>query len=473
MTIKKTTLLLFLLILGCIQPAAIMAQAFLWKTNNDGWVLSKKQNSDQYEKFFAIGTWHVPGYTFTNSPDSDELTYQENATQFKKRSEPFNMLFVTPGTQKDYMSDKIHILNPFSPILHGFLDKVPGLPDGKDKDYYRAQYIKQNVNSPGFEEYLDQEIKKVLENLPNDKYIYSHIDELALGGVARWAVPSSVGAKINNRLKKQDANALLFVDLVGHCKGSTYFFEKRYLKNHNALPENPPYELVNPEARSCEIPLLGFYEAYNGSPVYQFNNGKYDYTDIDFETLKSIWYENARILASEYKGSGDVFGINAFLDFSYYPVLAGVTVDALKDALGEKVPVWLYFDGNGYAKPSSLSSQEYVNMVKCQIYTAIIHGATGILFWNDWSKSPEVFETLLPVLKELNENLVVVKLDTEQKKFTDDLQIIIKKGEKGKKYIIAANTSKAETLSIDIPHVSKKELLPLEVYVAPIETKIK
>ncbi|SHF55658.1 hypothetical protein SAMN05444274_106179 [Mariniphaga anaerophila] len=454
------------ILMSCLLVLNTQAQPFTWKVNNDGWVLSKNPDSNRYEKFFAIGTWHVPGYEFTNSQEPDEQKRQSNAALFKERTKPFNMFFVTPGYEKDYMSDKIHILNPFSPILHGYLDEVSELPDGNDKDYYRAQYIKQNVDSPEFEKYLDKKIEGVLEKLPNDKYIYSHIDELALGGVARWAVPPSVGAKINSRLKKQDREALVFVDLVGHCKGSTYFFEQRYLKNHDSLPENPPYELVDPEARNCKIPLLGFYEAHNGSPVYQFDDGKYSYTNYDFETLKSIWYENAKLLAGDYKESGDVFGINAFLDFSNYPVLTGVTVDALKDALGDEVPVWLYFDGNGYAKPSSLSSQEYVDMVKCQIYTAIIHGATGILFWNDWSKTPEVFETLLPVLEELNDNLSVVKLDTEQKTIDDDLHMVIKSGKKGEKYIMVSNTSKTETLSIGIHGVDKKELLPLEVYIA-------
>lgn len=446
----------------------LQAQKFVWKANNDGWVLSKKTGSYKYERFFAIGTWHVPGYEFTDSLHADEQSYQENAALFRKKSEPFNMLFVTPGYEKDYMSEKIHILNPVSPMLHGYIDKFSELPKGDDKDYYRSRFIKENVNNPEFENYLDSEIKKILETLPNDKYMYSHIDEIALGGVSKWAVPPVVGAKINERVKKQDKNSLVFVDLLGHCKGSTYFFEQRYQEKYGSLPEDPPYELIDPEARKCKIPLLGFAQAYNGNPVYQFSNGEYSYTDYDFETLKSVWYENTRLVAQAYKNCGDVFGINAFRDFLAYPELSGITVDALKAGLGSKIPVWIYFDGNGYAKPSTMTEQDYIQSVKCQIYTSVIHGATGILFWNDWRKTPEVFDALLPMLKELNENLHIIKLETKDRKIDNDLHIMIKENEKGQKYIIASNTSKTDVISFDIPGKNKKELLPLEVYVALI-----
>ena len=219
------------------------------------------------------------------------------------------------------------------------MDQVPGLPNGKDKDYYRSQHMKKIADTPEFEEYLDAEIKKILETLPNNQYIYSHIDEIALGGVSKWAVPPVMGAKINEKLKQNDPGALLFVDLLGHSKGSTYLFEKKYLQTHDALPEDPPYEFATPGAQDCNIPLLGFYQAYNGLPVYKFSDGKYFYSNYDFEILKSIWYENTKLVATGYKGCGNVFGINAFRDHFSYPALAGTTVDALRAGLGENTPI--------------------------------------------------------------------------------------------------------------------------------------
>ncbi|WP_418892536.1 hypothetical protein [Limibacterium fermenti] len=461
--------LVSLLLVNCSQSRKLPSSHLQWKFSDDGWVLKKEFDKNEYEKFFAIGTWHVPGYAFTDSVETDEKSYENNASLFKKKTDPFNMVFMTPGFQKDYMTDKIHIINPFSPILHHYLDSIPELPKGKDKDYYRVQYLKKVVNTADFDQYLDTEIKKVLQNLPNERYLFSHIDEIALGGVSRWAIPPSVGAKFNQKVKENDKDALIFVDLLGHCRGTTYFFEQSYLRNHDALPEEPPYELLSESARKCEIPLLGFFKSYNDMPVYQFDNGKYDYADYGFETLKSNWYENAKLIAQDYKGCGDVFGINAFWDFSNYPVLSGITVDALRAGLGADTPIWIYFDGNGYARPAGVSPEMYVELVKCQIYTAVIHGATGILFWNDWSKKPEVFDTLLPMLKELNKNLSVIELKTVDKKIDNNLHILIKQDEKGQKYIIATNTSKTDELQLIIPTIQKKELAPLEVFISPFQ----
>ena len=167
-----------------------------------------------------------------------------------------------------------------------------------------------------------------------------------------------------------------------------------------------------------------------------------------------------------YKNSGNLFSLNAYNDFYKYPILSGITVDAIKAGVGDK-PVWLYFDGNGYSKPASMSANEYVKIVKCQIYTSIIHGATGVLFWSDTSKAPYVFDALTPMLKELNENVDIFYMNTAETSIVNDLHIMIKEN-KGEKYIIASNTSKTKSVTINIPNVNKKSLAPLEVYVSGI-----
>lgn len=48
------------------------------------------------------------------------------------------------------------------------------------------------------------------------------------------------------------------------------------------------------------------------------------------------------------------------------PILAGITVDAIKTGVGN-MPIWLYFDSNGYSKPNSMPPEYYANIVKCQI----------------------------------------------------------------------------------------------------------
>ena len=102
------------------------------------------------------------------------------------------------------------------------------------------------------------------------------------------------------------------------------------------------------------------------------------------------------------------------------------------------------------------------------MYTSIIHGATGILFWNDRSNTPEVFNALEPVVKELHKNLDIVYLNTSYWKSKNDLHYMIKVKDKKHSYIIATNTSMTETIDINIPNVSKKLLKHLEVYIFPI-----
>lgn len=366
------------------------------------------------------------------------------------------------------MSEKIHVMNPFSPMLHAYLDRFDTLPKGDDKDYYRSKLMKEEVDNPEFIHYLDSQIVSLLENKTNDRYIFSHIDEIALGGVGRWAVPPATGKQIFERLKVHDPEAIVFVDLVGHAKGSSYLFEKRYLQSNSQMPDDPPYELISEDARKSKIPLLGFFQAYDGTPVYEFDEeGNYSYTKYEKETLKRIWFENLKIFAEDYSASGNVFSINAFRDFFALPELAGLTVDALKAGLGDEVPLWIYFDGNGYAKPANLSPSDYLVNVKCQIYTSIIHGSTGVLFWNDWSKTPEVFDHLLPIMEELKNNLAFIKLDTEERVVEGNLHMVIK-GDGKKRFVIATNSSKTEVMTMVLPDGTSLSLDPLEVYISEI-----
>ena len=188
--------------------------------------------------------------------------------------------------------------------------------------------------------------------------------------------------------------------------------------------------------------------------------------EYDFNELSRIWAENLRIIANAYKENGDVFGINAFRDFYAHPVLAGITVDALREGLGKGVPIWLYFDGNGYAKPGNVSPSACLKSVKCQIYTAIVHGATGILFWNDCSKTPEVFNQLIPMMYELNGNLELIVFDTVEKRVDGNLHIAIKKAPDGKECYIATNSSKTADLFFTLSSGKRVKLEPLGVYVS-------
>lgn len=429
------------------------------------WLYRKNKTNGKNEKFFGIGTWHLPGYSLSETLDTDEA----NKTIYGERSANFNVIYLDSRYIQPYMTEKIQMISNFSNVIHGYLDKISGLPKDADKDYYRSHYLKANVSNPEFVKIIEDNVDYLKNRYQNFDRIYAPIDEIAMGGVSRWFIPPAVGDMMYETIKKKESDPIVFVDLLGHGRGSTFFFEQNYLKEHSNMPGKPPYELLSENARKqTTLPLLGFSQAHDGSSVYSFDsNGNYSYANLNIAILKNIWFENVKQIAEAYKNNGNVFSINAFRDFYANPILAGITVDALKAGLGDK-PIWLYFDGNGYAKPTNVTPKNYINSVKCQIYTSIVHGATGVFFWNDWSKTPEVFDALLPVLKELNENMDIIYLPTIEKKIDNDLHIMIKQDKNKTKYIIATNTSKTTTLPLGIQGLQKTSLPPTEVYVAPI-----
>ena len=108
------------------------------------------------------------------------------------------------------------------------------------------------------------------ERFPNAELAFLPIDEVALGLInSHWFTPPVVGDRIHEKNKSFNPNAIVFVDLTGHGKGSSFFFEKRYLKEHSFMPLNPPYEAVESEsARDYAQEALASGE---GLPLLVFN----------------------------------------------------------------------------------------------------------------------------------------------------------------------------------------------------------
>ena len=100
------------------------------------------------------------------------------------------------------------------------------------------------------------------------------------------------------------------------------------------------------------------------------------------------------------------------------------------------------------------------------MYTSITHGATGIFFWNNPS-GQEVWDALQPTLEEMKGNLDIIKLKTLEKRDNDNMHLMIKRDDKGQKYIIATNTSKTSSVPLNVENLEKNSLGPLEVYISP------
>lgn len=453
----------------CLLTSESFSQQSMWKSNQNGWVLRKAPGSTKYEKFFAIGLWNMPGYTI-NSMEEDPATYRKDAKRYLARTPLYNMSYMTPGKDKD-THGRVEITGAieFQETIRQYLHKIPDFYQGTDSDYVIRQYLKRHINDKDLNEALDSAIVHLIKANGNVDHIWAPIDEIVTGGSGSgWCFHSVVGEKIKTLINTHEKNTLVFTDLIGVGRGNSYYFERNYLQNHDSMPAMPPYEVLGKDYKiRKDYPLHGFFQSYDGKPVYK--NEDDDYVNYDPETLKKMFFENIKICSRDYKGCGDVFGINAFMDFNKYPILAGVTVDAIKAGIGPDVPVWLFFDGNAYAKLPEMSVKDFIQDLKCQMYTSIIHGATGVLFWNDRTVlPPDVFNALEPVMEEMTHNLSIIYLKTVKSTFDNDLHYVIKEKDKSHRFIIASNTSMTETIKLEIPNVSKKSLKPLEVFVSPL-----
>jgi len=459
---KKYILFLLVSFMGIIT---VFGQQSSWKTK-DGWVYRKEAGSSSYKPFFAIGIWNIPGYQPTAMNCTDDV-YRKKSRSFLNNTDLYNMVYMNPGSDKDAYS-RVEIVGsiPFYDMLFTYQKSLNGVSlDDPYWQYKARRHMKYHAKDKRFEVMLDSVIADVVRRDGPVDHVWAPIDEIVQGGSgASWTWYPETGEKIKERIKKQEPNTLVYTDLAGMPRGNYYLFEKRYLKTHKSLPSGqPPFEVLSKGTKilpSC--PTYGFFQGYDGRPSYI--NGTEDYTPFSEVELVDLIYNNMKICAKDYRKCGDVFGLNCFYDTNRHPILSGISVDGIRAGLGKDRPVWLFFDGNGWSRPEDESVETFVQNLKCQMYTSIIHGATGIMFWNDRDKSPAVFNELNKVVRELTDHLNVVHLKTIRSYSSGYLNYLIK-GNKKERYIIATNTSLKESVNLRIEGLNRI-LKPLEVYFA-------
>jgi len=459
---------IILLLALCFGLNNAHAQQSSWKTDNEGWVLRKEPGQNKYKRFFAVGIWNIPGY-HKQAMDTKEGDFRSIGQKYLNKTDLYNIVFTIPGKNKDaHNRIEIGCSMPFFYALKEYQEKLPvHKEDNPYRQYVDRRYMQKHCNDQSFIDALDKTINDLIQKHGDVEHIWAPIDEIVQGGSgASWTWYPEIGQKIKERIKQEEPNTLIYTDLLGVARGNYYLFEKRYMKTHKSMPDNlPPFDVLGPDAKIMEShPTLGFFQSYNGKPVYE--NGTANYANFDLPTLKDVFYNNLKICAKDYKKCGDVFGLNAFMDCNAYPVLAGIAVDGIKAGVGENTPVWLYFDGNGYAQPSNEGTEAFVKNLKCQMYTSIIHGATGIMFWNDRSKPVDVFNSLETVVKEITNNIPIFILKTEKKQIDNDLHYMIKT-DGSKRYLIASNTNKKVSVPLHVGNYDKI-LKPLEVIIVDL-----
>lgn len=406
-----------ILVLTIFCNFSVFSQS-IWSIEN-GWVVRDDFNSENKDLFFAVGLWGIPEYKYIHHDDKESYKfYDSNKCIFNKYSDKFNLIYSHSGYTYNYMNQKVIVpgSSEFPWFIRRYMDSVYNNPN-KSTDYKNLNMplLEKHVNRRLLTKDIDSTIDLVVNSLDKtgvNDYIWTSIDE-----VASW--PPNLIESIYKRIKSRNSNTLVYIDLAGNGKGRSYKNRKK-------------------------------------GPIVS------NHYDLSFD---EEWYKNIKQIAFEYRNGGDVFGINSFSDFYTKPKLAGITVDAIKEGAGDDVPVWLWFDSASYAKPNNVRLDKYFENVKCQIFTSIIHGATGIMFWTDHSKSPKAFDSIKPIIEEVDELLPIIKSKTIDKSSKGDLHYMIK-NYNNKRIAIISNTDIEESILITYP--TTIILGPLEVFVGEI-----
>lgn len=466
MKTSKKIIRIFLILFIATNIAT--AQESKWSTKN-GWVMKTNPVSKKDEKFFAIGLWGVPGYTFNRLSVSEEnKKYTQNRNQFQNKIKHFNLFYIQSEFGKQYMNSvmKMGGTSEFSWFLQNeYSDSKYGSYVG----YYLMRKLEQEKesNSTRLKKTINSAIDYTIREVKDSKdFLWAPFDEIATG-YQSWAWPVSVTDMVYDEIKKRTPNKLVFIDLLGSSSliANSYLFEQNYKEKYGKLPQNPPFNALRHQSGNKS--LNDFYVNHEGNQTMVLRNGEWQINRMTTRAFNNNWYENLKKTAQGYKNSGDIFGINSFQHLYKDPALAGLTVDAIKAGIGEDTPVWLFFDSNGYAKLSHDSNASYVKKIKCQMYTSIVHGATGVLFWSDLEKNDAVFRTLLPVIDELRSFEYILYMDTIEKNVDGNIHYMIKQGN-NKKYIIAVNASDKNSY-FSIRNVKRKLFKPYEVIISELK----
>lgn len=114
--------------------------------------------------------------------------------------------------------------------------------------------------------------------------------------------------------------------------------------------------------------------------------------------------ENVRVTAGTYAPAADILGINSYDATNRRPALLGDAVSWIHEASGYK-PVWPWVSAEQarYRDEASM-----YNTVRPQLFAAIVHGAGGVLFYNDQSvvarsdRAELYWDRMFDLVKEVN-----------------------------------------------------------------------
>ncbi len=186
------------------------------------------------------------------------------------------------------------------------------------------QTIYQLVNPPGG---------------PRRSMIYFLMDEPDTGNATErdWAFSETLLQRFYDHRKE---GLLTYIDL-GPVSGSKWLYERQYP-----------------------------YQAADRGDVNPFSRLRFSHPDHE---------SNVRRTTAAYAAATDIIGLNSYDATNRRPALLGEAVTWMQESSGQK-PVWPWVSGEPFRYTSVLDMYE---RIRPQVYAAVIHGASGIFFYND------------------------------------------------------------------------------------------
>lgn len=401
-----------------------------WSYTN-GWAL---KNGD---KFFVIGAFNIPYYTRHVEP----LTTNQNIEIFNSACNYYNLLFLKDRYFQNYMKDSIVLLSGFQQfedwikwqtnpqynhIIWSLTENFIDLDSDSFLSYQEMKNFRDSLyfrfNGPPFIDFLRG---PVLSDLKPKQYTYNFIwytaGEPDQGRNKGWFwYPEILHAMDSAVFESFGDTILMYTDMCGHVTASKFFWEEVYVDTIDTLPDSLPQGTRNyiPFLEGSLDDLASYIYSWDGSYCMKYpdNNGtgKWYFSPMLEDT--SIMLENVRQLVKAYDSRNRILGVNSYKEFYYYPVLAGRIVDVIREEYSDSMkPIWLCFDANNNVE-YHLAPAVLFQSVKCQVYTSIIHGASGCMFWactdyNFGFDSIYYYDFIVPFLRELDSLSFIYKGD--------------------------------------------------------------
>ena len=382
--LKFSAVVLFSFVL--VYPVQSQAQ---WSVQ-DGWALKNG------ERFFAVGAWGIPKYTFSTRPDANDSL----KVIFEEQTNPFNMVYVQYGREKAYMASKTiftghaHLRWRFGKGYTG--DREIFLKD-KDKGFVSYAQMRDILgNLDAYRPYIRKIATEIDGRFTKKGFdtVWLLADEPDNGSYSWMMYPEILEVFREESAAVSENRPLTIVDLFGNIRGNKYLFEQNLKKTTPdgnmpvKLPLATSFSEQNrsfPGFQGSEADLHSFHTAYDGEPSYELKDGKWKRRSLSY--FRSKYYQNVLETGKAYKNTSDVLAINAYSDFLAYPEMAGEAVDALREGAGDDKIIWMFYDGQANTRFGGGHNRKdedyraYIKQIKVQAYTSIAHGATGVLFW--------------------------------------------------------------------------------------------